>query len=497
MGEESMGSFSIWHWLIVLIVLSGVLFPLTTGLVMWIHYRTRGSKTGVYSSSGSVHSTSTINEQELPILRPGQRLAMEFIRDPKQKLYLPFVLLPSVLLTVALGGLAFADLSLALGIVFGLAVLALLLWISWRLLYVYVMGHTIRISELQYPQLFRLIDEASKILGIDTPFAFIMQGHGMFETLVAKRFSRRGMIILTSNLVDDLTERGASRELMFFVGRQLGLMATGYFRFWFTKGILGRIALPFYLAWERRCHFTADRIGLLVAGELRAAEQAMITITAGAAVAPSTSIEALLEQRHELLRTYWGWVNLMGSSYPYMIDRILRIREFAAIAMQTGIHGQKPIGALPLGHGRVRSLPILIIHGHDSASRLELENFLFRKFPHVAPVSMILETAGAAALPEKFEELAARVSGAVALLTPDDIVTTIRTGDSAARARQNVVIEIGWFWGRLGRDRCLLLMRDAVEIPSDLSGVEVHKYKESPIERSEAVRDFIDVISHR
>ena len=491
-----MGSFSIWHWLIVLIVLSGILFPLTTGLAMWIRYRIVGAKPTTRSSPGSEKSNSASNQLELPTLRPGQRLAMEFIQDPKQKLYLPFVLLPSVLLAIALVGLAFADPSLAILIVFGLAVLAFLLWVSWRLLYVFVMGHSIRISETQYPQLFRLIDEASKILGIDTPSAFIMQGHGMFETLVAKRFSRRGMIILTSNLVDDLTDRGASRELMFFVGRQLGLMATGYFRFWFTKGILGRIALPFYLAWERRCHFTADRIGLLVAGELRAAEQAMVTITAGSAVAPSTNMDALLEQRHELLCTFWGWVNLMGSSYPYMIDRILRMREFAAIAAQTGIHGQKPIGALPLGHGQVRSLPILIIHGHDTASRLELENFLFRKFPQVAPVSMIFETAGAAALPEKFEELAARVSGAVALLTPDDIGTTIRTGDSAARARQNVVVEIGWFWGRLGRDRCLLLMRDAVEIPSDLNGVEVHKYKESPTERSEAVRDFIDALSH-
>jgi len=115
----------------------------------------------------------------------------------------------------------------------------------------------------------------------------------------------------------------------------------------------------------------------------------------------------------------------------------------------------------------------------------------------VAPLSMIVETAGASALPEKFEELAARVSGAVALLTPDDMATTIRTGSSSARARQNVIVEIGWFWGRLGRDRCLLLMRDAVEIPSDLAGVEVHKYSDSPVERSETLRDFIEALSIR
>jgi hypothetical protein len=321
-----------------------------------------------------------------------------------------------------------------------------------------------------------------------------MQGHGLFETLVIKRFSRKGMIILTSNLVDDLAKRGASRELMFFVGRQLGLMATGYFRFWFTKGILGRIALPFYLAWERRCHFTADRIGLLVAGELLAAEQAMITITAGSAVAPSTIVESLETQRVELFRTYWSWVSLFLSSYPFMVDRILRLREFANQAIETGIHAQRPVGALPIGHGQVRSVPILIIHGHDTTARLALENFLFRKLPHVAPLSMILETDGAATLPEKFEELASRVSGAVALLTPDDMATTLRTGESGARSRQNVVIEIGWFWGRLGRNRCLLLMKGPVEMPSDLGGVEVHRFEESPLEQSEAVRAFVESI---
>lgn len=110
---------------------------------------------------------------------------------------------------------------------------------------------------------------------------------------------------------------------------------------------------------------------------------------------------------------------------------------------------------------------------------------------------MILETDAAATLPEKFEGVASRVHGAIALLSPDDIARTLRSGESAARARQNVVIEVGWFWGRLGRDRCLLLMKDVVEIPSDLNGVEIHKFRESPVEQSEAIRSFVDTLSIR
>lgn len=487
--------------LYLLVPLVLVLPPLIAGFCMWVHYRLVKGPRSIPKMQTPDALLDTIRPlvtarigEGLPVLLPGQRLAMEFILDPMQRVYLPFVLLPSVVLAIAIVVLAMTNIWLAGAVLGGLGILTLVFWVSWRLLYVFVLGNSIRVSETQYPQLYRLIEQASNILAVQTPTTFIMQGHGLFETLVAKRFSKKGLIVLTSNLVDDLTERGASRELMFFIGRQLGLMATGYFRFWFMKG-LGRIALPFYLAWERRCHYSADRIGLLVAGELHAAEQALVTITAGSAVAPSTNVESLEEQRFDLFRGYWSWVRLLASSYPYMIDRILRLRQFANEAIKRGIHAQQPVGALPIGHGLIRSVPILLIHGHDTLSRLELENFFFKKLPHVAPYSMILETNAAATLPEKFEELASRVNGAIAILSPDDIATTLRSGQSSARARQNVVIEVGWFWGRLGRDRCLLLMKDVVEIPSDLSGVEIHKFKESPVEQSEAIRGFIETLS--
>ncbi len=39
------------------------------------------------------------------------------------------------------------------------------------------------------------------------------------------------------------------------------------------------------------------------------------------------------------------------------------------------------------------------------------------------------------------------------------------------RARQNVVLELGFFLGRLGRNRVAVVYEDGVEIPSDYSGV--------------------------
>ena len=94
-------------------------------------------------------------------------------------------------------------------------------------------------------------------------------------------------------------------------------------------------------------------------------------------------------------------------------------------------------------------------------------------------------------LPEKFERLTSGVRGALAILTPDDLALTLKTNTESVRARQNVIVEVGWFWGKFGRGKCLLLVRSDVEIPSDLSGVELHRFVSSPTECSETFREFI------
>jgi predicted nucleotide-binding protein len=60
---------------------------------------------------------------------------------------------------------------------------------------------------------------------------------------------------------------------------------------------------------------------------------------------------------------------------------------------------------------------------------------------------------------------------AVILLTPDDVGGSVQTSGTNARARQNVIFELGYFTGKLGRGKVMLLKKGAPEIPSDLYGV--------------------------
>ena len=73
---------------------------------------------------------------------------------------------------------------------------------------------------------------------------------------------------------------------------------------------------------------------------------------------------------------------------------------------------------------------------------------------------------------EKFIDYA-DVGFAVVLLTGDDRGGPVDVPQERQelRARQNVIFELGFFLGKLGRDRVCALYEEGVEVPSDYAGV--------------------------
>ena len=57
------------------------------------------------------------------------------------------------------------------------------------------------------------------------------------------------------------------------------------------------------------------------------------------------------------------------------------------------------------------------------------------------------------------------------MFTPDDVGRASGASDLEPRARQNVLLELGYFLGCLGRENVCTLKRGHVEIPSDFAGV--------------------------
>ena len=135
---------------------------------------------------------------------------------------------------------------------------------------------------------------------------------------------------------------------------------------------------------------------------------------------------------------------------------------------------ESPLLAQPTEAQPTRGRPevskrVFVVHGHDEEAKqsvarclekLELEAIILHEQPSQGRTVI-----------EKFEDYA-DVGFAVVLLTPDDMGAAKNDMDNLKpRARQNVIFELGFFIGKLERQRVCALHKGGVEIPSDFAGV--------------------------
>jgi|GEM_PF-7030387 len=135
---------------------------------------------------------------------------------------------------------------------------------------------------------------------------------------------------------------------------------------------------------------------------------------------------------------------------------------------QETIHGDKD---------KLIQKKIFIVHGHDELAKITLARFLENL--KLEPIILHEQSSSNRTLIEKLEDYA-DVIFAIVLLTPDDvgsIASNISATDKklkeklSFRARQNVIFELGYFIGRLGRNKVCALYKGNIELPTDYSGV--------------------------
>ncbi len=113
---------------------------------------------------------------------------------------------------------------------------------------------------------------------------------------------------------------------------------------------------------------------------------------------------------------------------------------------------------------------MFVVHGHDEGMRESVARVLATL--GLKPVILHEQPDRGRTIIEKFYDYS-EVEFAVVLLSPDDM-GYVREADpdtAQPRARQNVILELGFFLGKLGRENVVALHKGNVEIPSDFSGV--------------------------
>jgi len=131
-------------------------------------------------------------------------------------------------------------------------------------------------------------------------------------------------------------------------------------------------------------------------------------------------------------------------------------------------------------YDKITNNAVFIVHGHDEEMKKAVEEYI--KELKLEPVILHKQPNKNRTIIEKFEAHS-DVGFAVGLLSPDDWYRRARArkGSSLRCPRQNVILETGFFIGKLGRHRVMLLVkkRGTLEYPSDYNGVLYTPYDDA------------------
>lgn len=188
-----------------------------------------------------------------------------------------------------------------------------------------------------------------------------------------------------------------------------------------------------------------------------------------------------VEHKRYLSAAYFNWPIRMGGGIPHSEkvahvakDRLksIQLLESAIAQLREKLEDMDDTPtAAPVSSG-VSSRKVFIVHGHDDGMKEGVARFLASI--GFDPIILHEQANRGRTIIQKFREEAQDVGFAVVLLSPDD-----ETTEGQRRARQNVILELGFFLGALGPDRVAALKKGDVETPSDFDGVIYTAYEGS------------------
>lgn len=233
------------------------------------------------------------------------------------------------------------------------------------------------------------------------------------------------------------------------------------------------------------------------------AEQLEQFITTAENLTNEIEILRLREQVFIYLKQLFGdevsqeFLNLGGTDWndlPRYVGYLQALRVKVASGVPPASLPAVPPSTLDLEHAAnekpIGDKKVFVVHGHDIAAKEASARFLEKL--GLDAIILHEQPNGGRTVIEKFE-MFADVRFAVVLLTPDDVGHPVNDEEkSLPRARQNVILELGYFLGKLGRKRVAALCTDGVEIPSDYQGIVYIQLDDAGAWRTTLAQELIE-----
>ena len=175
----------------------------------------------------------------------------------------------------------------------------------------------------------------------------------------------------------------------------------------------------------------------------------------------------------ELQKSYLTGTSTIDGDKGRIIEALdSRLRVLRSIRDLLSLYAE-PSDTILAGHEHPASrmaTTVFIVHGHSEGPKQQVARFL-EQATNAQPIILHEQPKLGRAIIESLETYAATAAFAVVLLTGDDIGGLAGSQEVQSRARQNVVFELGFFIGALGRSRVAVLYEEGVELPSDMNGI--------------------------
>lgn len=244
----------------------------------------------------------------------GAALDQAQLVHPKEPLYfgiaVAFSAMVYLVLVLSLVGLIY----LVLGALIGL--------VSHGLFVGHIRGNGVRVSERQFPEVYRLTQELARQMGLErVPAVYVVEAGG-FLNAFATRFLRRDFVVVFSDVLALAYERGEA-ELAFVIAHELAHIHRGHLAWrWFLYPAL---LVPFLSqAYSRACEYTCDRIAAWCRPD--GAAGGLLALAAGKHLYRRVDREVFAEQARTE-RGFWIWLAEVLSSHPHLPRRLAALSQ--------------------------------------------------------------------------------------------------------------------------------------------------------------------------
>ncbi len=226
--------------------------------------------------------------------------------------------------------LLFVFASFGIGVlIIGFIILSV--WFALSIFKAYLIGNSVRVSEDNFPDIYKLTEEIKQELGYDKRVdVYVSQGD--LNALIYQFFRTR-FIVLQSELVEGMRGEEGRAQLIWIISRFIGSLKVKHLRLNILRVIIlsiekVKIFNLLILPYERATQYSGDQIGLAVCQDVDSAITALQKFLVGNKLSAEVQAQGLVQQIGLSQSSFFGCLAQLLSTHPHTVNRYVNLLAF-------------------------------------------------------------------------------------------------------------------------------------------------------------------------